>query len=203
MEGLGGVDVLIRRRELLRAGAVVAGGYALGVSRVLPAAAGLLARGNVTLVNDSSRLASLEVAAGHTLRFDPSKNVTLELRGNLVVRGTLEMKPNKGVRHILRFVDIDETRFVGGGMTVLSSDVGLWVMGNGKLDIRGDPRAGWNNTGHDATWKSSDEILTTPFQPGDTTTFARYQGGTGSSPGGHLPPSRVRTGGCSRKRRSI
>ena len=174
----------MRRREFLRAGAVVAGGYALGVSRVFPAEAGLLDRGDVTLVRGTSRLASLTVPAGHTLRFDPAKNVTLEMRGNLVVRGTLEMKPNPGVRHILRFVGIDEKHFVGGGMNVLNSDVGLWVMGHGKLDIRGDPRAGWNNTGQDPTWKSSDEILTTPFAPGDTTTFAPYGGGTVTSPGG-------------------
>lgn len=173
----------MRRRELLRAGAVVAGGYALGLSRVLPAEAGLLQQGDVTLVGGTSRLTSLEVSPGQTLRFDPAKNVTLELRGNLVVRGTLEMKPNKGVRHILRFVGIDETRFVGGGMNVLASDVGLWVMGSGRLDIRGDPRAGWNNTGRDATWKSSDEILTTPFERGDSTTFAPYGGGTVTSSG--------------------
>jgi hypothetical protein len=174
----------MRRREFLRAGAVVAGGYALGVSRVLPAEAGLLDRGDITLVQGNSRLASLEVAAGHTLRFNPARNVTLELRGNLVVRGTLEMKPNKGVRHILRFVGIDETRFVGGGMDVLASDVGLWVMGSGKLDIRGDPRAGWNSNGQDATWRRGDEVLTTPFAPGDSTTFARYSGGSASSAGG-------------------
>ncbi len=139
-----------------------------------PAQAGLLDRGDVTFVRGTNRLASLTVPAGHTLRFDPDKNVTLELRGNLVVQGTLEMKPNPGVRHILRFVGIDEEDFVGGGMKVLNSDVGLWVMGSGKLDIRGEPRAGWNRTGPDTTWKSNDEILTTPFAPGDYTTFAKY-----------------------------
>jgi hypothetical protein len=61
-------------------------------------------------------------------------------------------------------------------MNVLISDVGLWVTGSGKLDIRGDPRAGWNRTGYDPTWKAGDEILTTPFEPGDTRTFARYSG---------------------------
>ena len=35
---------------------------------------------------------------GHTLRFDPAHRLTLELRGYLVVHGTLEMKPNQGVR---------------------------------------------------------------------------------------------------------
>jgi hypothetical protein len=174
----------VRRREFLRAGAVVAGGYALGVSRVLPAQANLVDRGDVTLVTGDGKVTSLTVPAGRTLRFDPDRNVTLELRGNLVVQGTLEMKPNRGFRHVLRFGGIDEEDFVGGGMRVLDSDVGLWVMGHGKLDIRGDPRAGWNRTGSDPTWKASDEILTTPFEPGDYTTFAPYQGATGSSPGG-------------------
>ena len=170
---------------------------------MLPAAAGLLARGNVTLVNDSSRLASLEVAAGHTLRFDPSKNVTLELRGNLVVRGTLEMKPNKGVRHILRFVGIDETRFVGGGMTVLSSDVGLWVMGNGKLDIRGDPRAGWNDTGAGRDLEVERRDPHHAVRSRATPPPLLGTKGNRKLAGRSLPPSRVRTGGCSRRRRSI
>ena len=49
------------------------------------------------------------------------------------------MKPRPGVTHTLRFVGIDERDFVGGGMDVLESDVGLWVMGSGRLDIRGEP----------------------------------------------------------------
>jgi hypothetical protein len=114
----------------------------------------------------------------------------MELTGNLVVEGTLEMKPKPGVHHTLRFVDVDERRFVGGGMEVLDSDVGLWVMGHGQLDIEGEPRAGWNRTGSDPTWKATDEILTTPFAPGDYLTFAPHSGALSTVTG---PDGRVFT----------
>ena len=69
-------------------------------------------------------------------------------------------------------------------MNVLATDIGLWVMGAGKLDVRGESRAGWNRKGTDPTWRSTHEILTTPFARGDSTTFARYRGPTATSPGG-------------------
>jgi hypothetical protein len=45
--------------------------------------------------------------------------------------------------HTLRFVEVDETKFVGGGMEPLASDVGLWVIGEGVLDVAGAPKTGW------------------------------------------------------------
>jgi len=177
---------MVKRRDLLRGGAAIAGGYALGFTRPWPAAASLVSRGDTTIVRGRTRLASYTVPPGRTLRFDPNRDVTLELRGNLVVRGTLEMRPNRGVTHTLRFVGIDESRFVGGGVDVLGSDVGLWVVDEGRLDIRGEPRAGWNRTGTDPTWRSGDEILTAPFAPGDFRTFARYRGSPSGSPSSGL-----------------
>jgi len=172
----------VRRREFLRlSAAAVAGGYALSLAPPRSTAAGLTDLGDVTLVRGPVGLSGKTVPPGHTLRFDPSRNVTLELRGNLVVRGTLEMKPNRGVTHTLRFVGIDERAFVGGGMDVLPTDVGLWVMGKGRLDIHGRSRAGWNRTGADPSWRSGDRILTSPFAQGDFTTFAPQPGANAGS----------------------
>jgi hypothetical protein len=91
---------------------------------------------------------------------------TVETPKNVLVRGTLRMRPGS----TLRFVGVDETRFVGGGMDPVATDVGLWVVDAGMLDIQGTPRAGWNRTGTDPTWQPGDEVLQAPtsgwtFQP--------------------------------------
>jgi hypothetical protein len=126
------------------------------------------------LTGTESFTQSLTVAAGQILRFDPNTNTTVEISGNLVVHGTLEMKPQPGVTHTLRFVGVDESAFVGGGMEVLESDRGLWVMGSGKLDVVGEAKAGWNRLGTDPTWDSSDELVVAPTAPGDYEGFAKF-----------------------------
>ncbi|MCA1737099.1 MAG: manganese catalase family protein, partial [Actinobacteria bacterium] len=110
---------------------------------------------------------SYVVSAGSLLRFDPAVNTTLEVAGNLVVMGMLEMKPDPGVTHTLRFLGVEEALFVGGGMEVLESDRGLWVMGQGRLDLVGADKTGWNRTGSDPSWQASDELLIAPSAPND------------------------------------
>jgi hypothetical protein len=82
----------------------------------------------------------------------------LETDANILVLGTLVMRAGD----TLRFVNVDESKFVGGGMSVMTTDVGLWVMGDGLLDFQGTPKAGWNRTGCDASWSTSDDIRVTP-----------------------------------------
>lgn len=179
----------IHRRDFLRVGAVTAASaYALGLARPGTSSARIVDRASVRTVHGRVALGEHTVDVGSTLRFDPNVNTTVTMRGNLVVRGKLEMKPNPGITHTLRFDGIDERDFVGGGMNVLASDIGLWVMGSGRLDLRGAPRAGWNRTGSDPTWASTDEILTAPFEPGDVSTFAPYGGSLASvtSPDGRV-----------------
>jgi hypothetical protein len=87
------------------------------------------------------------IAAGDTLRFRPDFNTILNISYNLIIEGTLEMKPEAGKTHTLNFTDIDETTFGdGGGLVVVDSDVGLWVMEDGKLDIVGAEKTGWLRT---------------------------------------------------------
>jgi hypothetical protein len=102
-----------------------------------------MARADTTLSGNVSR-ASLTVAAGETLEFDPNQDTTLTLTGNLIVQGTLRMRPaNPGIEHIIRFANVNEAAFVGGGMDPVASDIGLWVVGAGRLDAVGSARSGW------------------------------------------------------------
>lgn len=67
------------------------------------------------------------------------------------------------------------------GNGVLESDVGLWVVGGGQLDLVGTRRVGWNRTGSDPTWHPDDEIVVAPVAPGDSTGFRSFE------PGGSVP----------------
>lgn len=79
-----------------------------------------------------------------TLELDPRTNVTLTTTKNIIITGKLISRPNPGVMHVIKFVNIDESKFIGGGDTVLDSDVGLWVTGAGQLDLQGSLREEWN-----------------------------------------------------------
>jgi hypothetical protein len=60
--------------------------------------------------------------------------------------------------------------YVGGGLRyspAMEQDIGIWVGGSGSLDIQCTPKVGWNRTGSDPTWGSSDEYWITPTEPGD------------------------------------
>jgi hypothetical protein len=86
---------------------------------------------------------------------------------NVVVRGTLAMRAGSH----LKFRDVDPSKFQGAGgdhsTHILDSDVGLWVAGEGKLDIVGTPKQGWNRTGSHATWSAGDEYWISPTAAGD------------------------------------
>jgi hypothetical protein len=133
-------------------------------------------RGKV-LLDRNVRVAGVVVRPGSVLIFDPRKNRTLETTGNVVVDGKLVMRPrNQHVVHRLLFRGVEEGRFVGDGMRVLQSDVGLWVMDHGRLDVRGTPKLAWTRTvgsvGAGASsielqedpvgWAVGDEIVLTP-----------------------------------------
>lgn len=79
-----------------------------------------------------------------SLTFDPTRSVTLACTGNVEVYGTLEMRPESHRQdHLLVFPSIDEAQFVGGGMDVMATDVGLWVKDCGRLLVEGTPRTAW------------------------------------------------------------
>ena len=113
---------------------------------------------------------TLTVNAGDTLVFDPNNDTTLTMTGNLIVRGTLIMRPANGnVDHVIRFTGINESNFAGGGMDPIASDVGLWVMGSGRIILEGESKPAWSYT-----WQSSwagDEVRAAPNTPGSYSNF--------------------------------
>lgn len=137
-----------RRRFLtgLGAGALAAGATAMvGPLRVAQAATQRLS-GNVTL-------GATTVVAGDVLEFDPNVSTTVEISGDLMVEGTLRMKPASGsIQHVLRFTN-------GGELHVMT----------GQLDIVGTPKTAWNRSGNDSTWGASDALVVTPVAAGDYT----------------------------------
>jgi len=119
----------------------------------------------------------VDILATGALVFDPGASRTLASRGNVVVRGLLQMRPASASQvHTLRFVGVDESRFVGGGMSVLPTDVGLWCMEAGRLDLAGTPKTAWVRTSGSVAagatqlqlqapptgWNVGDEIAITP-----------------------------------------
>lgn len=132
--------------------------------------------GRVTLRSDA-HVAGVVIEPGGHLIFMPNSSVTLESAGNVVVRGRLTMRPAHW-RHVHRllFPRVDESTFVGGGMDVLDSDVGLWVMGDGVLDLVGSTKMAWTRASGGVPagatsvelqqdpleWDVGDEIVITP-----------------------------------------
>jgi hypothetical protein len=144
----------------------------------------------------SGRVAGVKIELGATLAFEPETAALLESSANVVVHGTLRLRPQApdgpphrhGARdrgayvvHTLRFVEVDETRFVGGGMEPVASDVGLWVVGEGVLDVAGAPKTGWVRLAGSARagvdtieldeapvgWRSGDTIAIVPTEHPD------------------------------------
>lgn len=78
-----------------------------------------------------------------TVTLDPTKNVTITTSKNIIVTGLLISHPNPDVVHTIRFINIDENKFLGGGDVPLDTDSGIWVTGSGQLDLQGTPQPLW------------------------------------------------------------
>jgi hypothetical protein len=114
------------------------------------------------VIADVSVSGDVVVPEGETWLF----GANVEVAGNVVVHGTLAMRPGSG----LKFIGADPAQYVGGGMTFgpgLERDIGLWVGPTGRLDIAGTPKQGWNRTGTHSTWAPDDEYWIAPTDVGD------------------------------------
>ena len=110
------------------------------------------------------------VPAGESWVLDPNKSITLTSSGNVLVLGELVMKPASGdIEHALIFQGVDNSAFVGGGMDPVPTDVGLWVMGDGRLDLEGEEKPAWGYE-YDPSWQG-DEVMAAPNTPGDYFVF--------------------------------
>ena len=133
------------------------------------------------------------VEPGAQLVFTPGRSVTLTSTGNVTVRGTLTMRPATAQAvHRILFSGVQEAAFVGGGVEPLASDVGLWIMDPGVLDVAGSPKRAWTRAGATVAagattvrltedpdgWLVGDEVAVDPHP----------------APVGRRPPRRVRPG---------
>ncbi len=131
------------------------------------------------ILDVDAKVAGLTIAEGATLIFDPATSHTLSSSANIVVQGKLALKPARAdVRHMIAFTGVREADFAGEGMAVLESDVGLWVTGNGALDLAGSPKLAWSRAASSLAagatsvsleavpngWQSGDEIVITPTE---------------------------------------
>jgi hypothetical protein len=173
-------NLVARRNFLVRlAGTVLA--YSFGGLASLPWVGPAAAEKVTTVSGSLTWPRGKTIPAGHRLRFNPNVSTTVTVSGgNVVVEGVLEMRPAApGVVHTLRFTNISEAAFVGGGDVVVASDRGLWVMGAGVVDVQGTPKTPWARVAQaisvgQATillnrdpvgWQVGDEIAITPTEP--------------------------------------
>lgn len=148
----------------------------------VPAAGASVVLPTTTVVLDvDAQVGELLIPEGATLMFDPTTSRTLTATGNVVVNGTLRMRPTSAaVVQTLRFVGVNESAYVGGGMAPLASDVGLWVTMNGDLDAVGTARTAWARLAAPvAVGGQTLELAQAPtgWQVGDVVTIAPTQRG--------------------------
>jgi hypothetical protein len=136
----------------------------------------------VTYDMASAGYGGLSISSGATLEFDSGRSATYQSSGNVVVEGKLAMRPsNASITHFLQFINIDESKFVGGGMDPIATDVGLWVMGSGLLDLVGASKTSFvRAAGNIAAGATSIPLGTTPagWQANDNITIAPTQSPT-------------------------
>lgn len=144
-----------------------------------PGPADVVTVANSVVLDTDVHVAGVVIEPGATLSFDPGKTITLESSGNVVVRGTLAMRPDASARHRLVLTDVDEAAFVGSGMSVIATDVGVWVMGQGRLDVMGVPKTAWARLAGDGMtgdvvvqldrvvsgWEVGDRVAVAPTAP--------------------------------------
>jgi len=135
-----------------------------------------IANGTTVTVGGTADAAGVTVAAGGRLAFDSDSSATLTSTKNIVVNGTLSMRPaSSSVVQTVRFAGVDAARFVGGGMDPVDSDVGLWVMGAGQLDLAGSPKAAWTRVVGSVSAGATEIPLQTPptgWRAGDDVSIA-------------------------------
>jgi len=104
----------------------------------------VIAAGYTVILDKDVVVSGMQVAG--KLIFDPTRSVAIHSSKNILVTGLLEMKTAKPANaHTLQFTGINENNFVGGGMDMLNSDIGLWVMQSGQLQLQGQTKTSWTN----------------------------------------------------------
>lgn len=141
--------------------------------------------GLVTLTSDY-------VQSSGVVEWDPfvTTTVTMDNKHFIVEGGTVRMNPSAaGIVHTLKFINVDESQFVGGGapttaaeilsLPALVNDKGFWCVGAGTMDLEGTNKQTWTRAtsglsagatscdipaGHG--WQVGDEVVFVPTAPG-------------------------------------
>ncbi len=141
-----------------------------------------------------ARVRSLKITTTGRLEYAAGATLTLSTQGNVEVRGELVMQPATAAqRHRLHFDSVDEAEFVGGGMAVVRSDVGLWVSDDGRLLATGSDRTPWTRASGSlsagsrkivvddaAGWQVGDQITISPTEPPSPDDGGFHQSSDGS-----------------------
>lgn len=130
-----------------------------------------------TLLDVDATVNGLHVTADGALIFPPDASRTLTVHAHsVIVDGKLTMRPaSPETVHALRFANIDESVYVGGGHGDHHSDPGLVVTSDGGLDAHGTAKSPWSRAAgslvagatsilvDDASgWQVGDEITVVP-----------------------------------------
>jgi hypothetical protein len=130
----------------------------------------------LTLDEPSYEIAGLTIDSAGTVVFSPDVSITLSSSANIIVNGKLVMRPaSAAIDHTVRFTGIDEADFVGGGMDPTETDVGLWVMGAGQLNLQGTKKSGWLRFSEGIDAGATSGVLESApigWAPGDEITIA-------------------------------
>jgi hypothetical protein len=143
----------------------------------LPSAADRPIINHPIILNQDATVAGIEVNA--ELRLALEKDITLQSSKNIIVNGIMSAFPQSGFNNTIRFIDVDESKFVGGGHDVLDMDIGLWIIGTGQLNLQGTEKTSWTNEQGSIiaptsslmplqykNWSVGDELLITPTEKG-------------------------------------
>jgi hypothetical protein len=116
----------------------------------------IIASGHTVAYDKSSRKPLGNITIEGQLVFDDRATLELAATGNIVVKGELTLRPaGPTTRHLITFTQVDETKYIGGGMQVLDSDVGLWVVGKGILNVAGSVKTPWTRLRTEASAKQA------------------------------------------------
>ncbi|MDB5164178.1 MAG: Fibronectin type domain protein [Candidatus Saccharibacteria bacterium] len=137
-------------------------------------------KNKVTCTAAEPEVGGVAIQPEGTLTYDPNSNCTILSNKNVIVQGLLTMQPaNASLSHVLQFVGVDTSKFVGGGSVPLDSDVGLWVIDAGQLQAAGTPKTSWTTVATDIKkgqtairlkdsptgWQVGDSVFISPTQP--------------------------------------
>ncbi len=139
-------------------------------------------REEVLITEDQNYPDGVVIPPDESWVLDPNTSITLTSSGNIEVLGELVMRPASGdIEHAVVFEGVDIGAFEGGGMDPLPTDVGLWVMGDGQLDIQGEEKTAWGYD-YDPAW-AGDEVVAAPNAPED---FENFEPVTAAPPSNEL-----------------